>query len=327
MRWLLPRVLLVSALLLVTALLLPVAPAMAQETAAPVQDGPRTTFTSGVDAVSVSVAVRSRRGRVVSDLTEADFTVLDTGEPVEIDTFYADEGPISLAILLDISGSMAVGGNMDRARDAVAVTARNLQNEVDEAALFTFDSELREVVGFTHDLAHVHSVSLEGRPWGKTSLYDAIAETARSVSARANHHRALLVITDGEDTGSALTPAQVSGIASSIDVPVYLLTVSTPIDHTGGVFEAHGPERARTTATLLELAQWTGGDMRLASTPAHLVTGVREVLAELRHRYVISFEPGERPGWHPIEIRTRKGDFIVRARGGYVSGPARDGAS
>jgi Ca-activated chloride channel family protein len=316
MRWLLPLVLLVSA---------PVA--TAQEPVDPVQDRSRATFSSGVEAVTVSIAVRSRSGRVVSDLTEADFTILDSGEPVAIETFYAAEGPISLAILLDISGSMAVGGNMDRAREAVAVTARNLQDEIDEAALFTFDSELREVVSFTHDLAHVHEVSLEGRPWGKTSLYDAIAQTATAVSRRANQHRALLVITDGEDTGSKLTPAQVSGIASSIDVPVYLLTVSTPIDHTGGQFEAHGEARARTTATLLELAQWTGGDMRLASTPAHLVTGIRDVLAELRHRYVVSFEPGERPGWHPIEIRTRKGDLVVRARGGYVSGPLRGGAS
>jgi Ca-activated chloride channel family protein len=324
MRWLLALLLLVPAPA-VSAQETPAA--SAQETAEPTQDRSRATFTSGVEAVTVSIAVRSRRGRVVADLTRADFTVLDSGEPVEIDTFYAAEGPISLAILLDISGSMAVGGNMDRAREAVAVTARNLQNEIDEAALFTFDSQLREVVSFTHDLAHVHSVSLEGRPWGKTSLYDAIAQTATAVSRRSNQHRALLVITDGEDTGSELTPAQVSGIASSIDVPVYLLTVSTPIDHTGGALEAHGEARARTTATLLQLAQWTGGDMRLASTPAHLVTGVREVLAELRHRYVISFEPGTRPGWHPIEIRTRKGDLVVRARGGYVSGPARDGAS
>jgi VWFA-related protein len=252
-----------------------------------------------------------------------DFTVLDTGEPVEIETFYTGDGPISLAILLDISGSMAVGGNMDRAREAVFVTTRHLRDQSDEAALFTFDSQLREVVGFTRDLAHVHDLSLEGRPWGKTSLYDAIAQTATGVGARANQHRALLVITDGQDTGSELTPAQVSGIASTIDVPVYLLTVATPVDHTGGRLAAHGPARAATTATLLELAQWTGGDMRLASTPAHLVGAVNDVLSELRHRYVISFEPGARPGWHPLEIRTRKDDLVVRARGGYVSGPSR----
>jgi len=327
MRWLLALLLLVPAQAGTAGQQAPTAEQQA-DTAEQRADTPepQATFRAGVEAVTVSIAVRSRRGRVVDDLTEGDFTVLDTGVPVAIDTFYAAEGPISLAILLDISGSMAVGGNMDRARDAVAMTARNLQDRVDEAALFTFDSELREVVSFTQDLARVHSVSLEGRPWGKTSLYDAIAQTATAVGARANQHRALLVVTDGEDTGSDLTPGQVSWIASAIDVPVYLLTVATPIDHTGGEFEAHGEKRARTTATLVELAQWTGGEMRLASTPAHLAAAVRDVLAELRHRYVISFEPGARPGWHPIEIRTRKGDLVVRARGGYVSGPSGGGS-
>ena len=83
----------------------------------------------------------------------------------------------------------------------------------------------------------MRQVSLEGKPWGITSLYDAIDETARLVGERANKHRALLVITDGVDTGSKLTPPQVSGVASSIDVPVYLLTVVNPADHPGGEFQ------------------------------------------------------------------------------------------
>jgi VWFA-related protein len=287
---------------------------------------PQATFKSGVDLVTLSVAVRTEKGRVVQDLQSADFTVLDSGRPTKIVDFYVGDSPISLAILLDISGSMAVGGNMDRAREAVNVATMNLRGEEDEAALFTFDSELRQVVGFTKDLENVRRVSLKGTPWGKTSLYDAIGDTATSVSERANRHRALLVITDGVDTGSRFTAAQVSAVASSIDVPVYLLTVVTPLDHPGTEFEVTSDGRSTQTSTLDDLARWTGGDMRIASTPAHISMAVQDLFTELRHQYLISFEPGVRPGWHPLEIRTRKKGLVVHARGGYMSGPSRTGS-
>jgi len=287
---------------------------------------PQATFKSGVDLVTLSVAVRTEKGRVVQDLQSADFTVLDSGRPTKIVDFYVGDSPISLAILLDISGSMAVGGNMDRAREAVNVATMNLRGEEDEAALFTFDSELRQVVGFTKDLENVRRVSLKGTPWGKTSLYDAIGDTATSVSERANRHRALLVITDGVDTGSRFTAAQVSAVASSIDVPVYLLTVVTPLDHPGTEFEVTSDSRSTQTSTLDDLARWTGGDMRIASTPAHISMAVQDLFTELRHQYLISFEPGVRPGWHPLEIRTRKKGLVVHARGGYMSGPSRTGS-
>jgi Ca-activated chloride channel family protein len=287
---------------------------------------PQATFKSGVDLVTLSVAVRSENGRVVRDLQKSDFTVLDAGRPAKIVDFYAGDSPISLAILLDISGSMAVGGNMDRAREAVSVATMGLRTRTDEAALFTFDSELQQVVGFTKDLERIRRVSLNGTPWGKTSLYDAIADTATSVSERANRHRALLVITDGVDTGSRLTAAEVSSVASSIDVPVYLLTVVTPIDHPGTEFEVASDGRSTQTATLDDLARWTGGDMRIASTPAHISVAVQDLFTELRHQYLISFEPGDRPGWHPLEIRTRKKGLVVHARGGYMSGLSRSGS-
>ena len=286
----------------------------------------QATFKSGVELVTVSVAVRTEGNRVVRDLQRTDFTVLDTGQPTKILDFYAGDSPISLAILLDISGSMAVGGNIDRAREAVNVVTTTLRSEGDEAALYTFDSELQEVVEFTKDLDHIRRVSLKGTPWGKTSLYDSIANTATAVSRRSNKHRALLVITDGVDTGSRLTPGEVSAVASSIDVPVYLLTVVTPIDHPGTAFEVTADGRSARTATLADLARWTGGDMRVASTSAHISEAIQDLFMELRHQYLISFEPGNRPGWHPLEIRTRKKGLVVHARGGYMSGPSRNGS-
>jgi uncharacterized protein (DUF58 family) len=95
-------------------------------------------------------------------LSRDDFQVLDTGAKRAIRDFHAGDAPISLAIVLDISGSMAVGGNMDRARQAVAFAVGMLSGEHDEAALFTFDAKLQEVVTFTKDVDVIRQVSLEG---------------------------------------------------------------------------------------------------------------------------------------------------------------------
>lgn len=292
---------------------------------APVQSG--VTFRSAAEAVVVAATVRDGRGRIVRNLKRADFEVLDSGFAKPIQEFHSGNAPISVAVLLDISGSMGVGGNMDRARHAVAVATGHLTDEADEAALFTFDSTLQQVVGFTRDLARVRRVSLEGKPWGKTSLFDAIASTAQAVAERDNRHRAVLVITDGVDTGSQMTAQAVSAIASSIDVPVYLLTVVHPLDHKGGQHAVLATDgRTAEIATLEDLARWTGGTMRIASEPAHTTKEMKDLFAELRHQYLIIIEPGPRPGWHPLEIRTRNRDLVVHARGGYTTTPSPSGS-
>ena len=282
----------------------------------------RPTFRGGVEAVTLSVAVRDRRGRAVTDMTSRDFVVLDNGISRVIRAFIPDEAAISLAVLLDISGSMAVSGNMDRARRVVEQTMARLQPGRDEAALLTFDSELRDVRAFTTDLARVASVSLAGRPWGLTTLYDAVAETARRVGDRPNPHRAVLVVTDGVDTGSRLTAAAVSGMASSINVPVYLVVVAAPIDHPAHRLAALDIDGATTaTATLEDLTRWTGGDMAIVSSAEESAEAVAGLVGALRHQYLITFEPESRPGWHPLEVRTTRRRLSVHARGGYMAGP------
>jgi VWFA-related protein len=314
-----------AAVMAAMLVLLALQPAPAQTQGAGEQGAaPQITFKSSVEVVTVTASVRDGRGRIVRHLKKTDFEVIDTGAPREIKDFYAGESPISLAVLLDISGSMSVGGNMDRARHAVSVATSSLGMAADEAALFTFDSVLQEVVGFTTDLERVRRLSLQGKPWGQTSLYDAVAQTARTVAERANRHRAVLVITDGVDTASRMKAAEVSAIASSIDVPVYLLTVVNPVDHPAGEFGVLQTDgRVAETATLADLARWTGGDMRIASMPEHTLEAIGDLFLELRYQYLITFEPGQRPGWHPLEIRTRKKNLIVHARSGYTAGPSR----
>ena len=141
------------------------------------QSETRPSFRSGVEMVSVSAVVRDRRGRLVRKLTREDFRVLDGGESRPILNFWSDEAAaVSVGVLVDTSGSMSVGSKM---ADAQSSTDRLLARlrPADESAVFVFDSELRELEPFDTDhLRRGESLS-NVRPYGVTSLYDAIAET------------------------------------------------------------------------------------------------------------------------------------------------------
>jgi hypothetical protein len=134
----------------------------------------------------------------------------------------------------------------------------------------------------------------------------------------------VVVLTDGIDTASRMTPAQVSAKAAAIDVPVYIIAVVLPIDDPGSDRATPGAHRTAPASigTIEDLARWTGGALYYSSTSASAYQAARSVVDELRHLYLIAFEPGAAPGWHPIEIRTSQKDFVVRTRGGYVAGPA-----
>jgi Ca-activated chloride channel family protein len=269
----------------------------------------------------MTAAVRDRKGQAVRNLTRADFEVLDSGAPTEIKDFYTGDYPISLAVLIDISGSMAVGGNIERAREALSLAAAGLRPGFDEAAIFAFDAGLHRMVEFTSDVERFRRIRLEGHPWGTTSLYDSIAGAAEALSERPHLHRAVLVVTDGVDLGSRLTPQEVSTIASSIDVPVYVLVVATPVDQAADIQGSKDePENGRMRqVTLEDLARWTGGDTRVSSSTQQTAGVVQDLFTEIRHRYLITFDPNARAGWHAVQIRTRNRNLVVRSRGWYRS--------
>ena len=284
------------------------------------------TFKSGVDLVTVTATVRDRKGRLVKGLEAADFEVLDRGESRRISDFRADPSPVSLAILFDISGSMRVADRMLAAKFAAHHVLSWLEPGRDEAALFSFDSRLHEVAPFTVDTRTLQGALGEVDPFGATSLHDAIAEAAHRAAERTGRRRAVVVITDGLDNGSGLTPSEVSGIASAIDVPVYILATVLPIDHLGREGALPRPATEGDDNTIENLATWTGGAFFYVSTPSDTSNASRQVLDELRTQYVIAFESATAEGWRPLEIRMRSKDnkdYVVRARSGYVAGGSR----
>lgn len=314
-RGLLAAVVSCAALTLVTGS----SPGLAGALAAQDEQPPR--FKAGVARVTVGVTVRDGQGRLVTDLGADDFTVLDSGVAKPLTDFQVGARGISIAAVIDGSGSMSLAGRIQLARQALGGLFAALGEE-DEAALFTFDSVLREVQPFTRDSAELQSRLERIRPFGSTAIHDAIAQAARAVTTRTHTRRAVLLVTDGFDTSSELSASDASAIASSVDVPIYILGVEPSKRRTTRVERCAGPGGGK-SADLACLALWTGGAFSVARNPEEAGTAVEQVVSELRHQYLLAFEPGTEPGWHSIEVRARGGRLSTRTRTWYWVSTAR----
>jgi len=156
------------------------------------------------------------------------------------------------------------------------------------------------------------------RPFGVTSLFDAIAETGNILARTGGPRRAVIALTDGADNASTLTPEAVSTLASSIDVPVYVIIVVSPFDAgRGSTIDDERMEQLM-SGPLANLARWTCGEIYTGLGTAEASQVARKVVLELRQQYLIAFEPEPHPGWHPIVLRTRDNDLVVRTRGGFT---------
>jgi VWFA-related protein len=193
----------------------------------------------------------------------------------------------------------------------------------DEAAVYTFDTQLQEVTSFVTGLQALPETLALLTPFGATSLHDAIAQTAERVGTREGRRRAVVVLTDGLDNASKLSPSQVSAMASAIDVPVYVIGVVSALDNPTAPLATVPSTKSPLTGALADLANWTGGRSFVVSTPADRSLAARQLIDELRHQYLIAFESSGQPGWHPLVVRTRDKHLTVRARNGYFAGQSR----
>jgi Ca-activated chloride channel family protein len=279
----------------------------------------RPTFKASVARVTLSATVRTSRGRPITNLQASDFQLFDSGQPRPIVDFRTDPTPVSIGFLVDFSGSMGVAARRAAAREQMHHLISWLEPGRDRAGLFVFDKTLQPLQPLAPApgsiMAHLDSVK---KPFGSTSLWDAIAETGSLLAENSGPRRAVVALTDGSDNSSRLTASEVSGLASSIDVPVYIIVVQSPYDFDGRASVNQADIDAMLNGPLGNLARWTGGEIYTGLGAAQASKVASQIVTELRQQYLIAFEPDGRPGWHPIELRTKNPDLVVRARSGYI---------
>jgi Ca-activated chloride channel family protein len=270
------------------------------------------TLKVDVDLVLATVTVTNRDGKFVTGLEKENFKITEDKVPQEITYFSSEDVPLSVGIILDVSGSMK-----DKLKTAVeaAVTFMKGGSPDDEYFLVEFSDRPTETAEFTTDIAKLQSRFMLSTPKGRTALFDAIYMGLAKLEEGNNTKRALLLITDGEDNRSRYTFSNVKEFVKEKDVQMFAIGISN------GSMDATA-EQGR--ALLRDLAAISGGNSFFPSSVYRLEEICRNIATELKYQYVLGYHSTNeaRDGeWRKIKVTAEypKNKLTVRAKAGYYA--------
>ena len=235
------------------ALAVIVASAFAALSAETPQDQQSFRFRTGVELINVTATVTDRDGRFVSGLRKEDFRLYQDDKLQTITHFDNERVPVSLGIVLDTSGSMA-GEKMAAAREALNRFLFDLLNREDEVFLYRFDGAPQLVAEWTTDKRRIADELFRIQPRGGTALYDAVAEAVPMAQTGRHRKKALVIISDGNDTSSRTDVMAVKELIRETEVLVYAI----------------GIDAQMTTSDTLRLPDWRSRIRFLAQGPTPL---------------------------------------------------------
>jgi Ca-activated chloride channel family protein len=265
-----------------------------------------------VDLVLATVTVTDRNGRFVTGLEKENFKIAEDKVPQDIVYFSSEDIPLSVGIILDVSGSMK-----DKLKTAVeaAITFMKGGSPDDEYFLVEFADKPTEIEDFTNDISKLQSRFLFSKAKGRTALYDAVYRGLSKLEQGNNQKRALLLITDGEDNRSRYTFSNVREFVKEKDVQMYAIGI------TNGWADSSA-EQGR--ALLRDLAAISGGNSFFPSSVYNLENICRNIATELKFQYVLGYhstnqaKDGE---WRKIKVSAEypNNKLTVRAKQGYYA--------
>ena len=190
----------------------------------PAQEPQAFKFRTGVELINVNATVTDQSGRFVSGLSKDDFRVFEDEQPQNVTHFSAERVPVSLGIVLDTSGSMD-GEKMYAAKQALERFLFQLLDPEDEVFLYRFDNQPELVEGWTRDKRRISDVLRRIQPRGGTALYDAVAEAVQLAQQGKNKKKAVVIISDGNDTSSRTDVFAVKQLIRETEVLVYAIGI------------------------------------------------------------------------------------------------------
>lgn len=273
--------------------------------------------TVSVNYVMIPFTALGANGVPITDLRERDVKLFVDGVPVKTDLFEKSmNAPVSFAVIIDGSGSMALAGKLEAAM-AAAQTLVAGARPGDEFALFRFDNRrVHEVVPFTKDGAAIIKGLQTIKPYGKTAFFDAIAAMPAKLETASNPTKAIVLISDGIDNASRLTRLQLAAKLEGVSIPIYALAPRDP-----KLPRRRGPvtESLTDLDVLEEVASATGGKLFVGNKPQHFASAVSTLDRALRAQYLIGFPPTGTGAvkYRRISLETASRVRSVRVRGGY----------
>lgn len=276
-----------------------------------------------VRAITLAVTVQDARGRFVNNLTEKDFNVFENNKKKPLTYFSHDFGsPLSLTVLLDVSGSMALDNKLAECKAALRRLATELLRPRDEIALLIFaDGEVEVAARHSTDKSEFLRVLERTEAYGRTALNDAVAVSPEFATRARNEKRALLLLTDGIENDSQTTPDQALEIARRVDVPIYTIGYKIPLTEQLRLSHKRSasPTRTGIVETLDKFSRATGGQAFFLNEPSELDEVVRAIRNEQAHQYIIGYtsyqDTSELYRW--IRVTTPNYKHKVRTRQGY----------
>ena len=265
--------------------------------------------------VLVSVSVTDPMQRIVTGLHEDNFEVFEGKTPQTIRHFSSEDVPVSLGIILDVSGSMA--DKIGRVKDAV-IQFCDTANPQDEFFLISFADQPRLAGDFTTNPEDIKKDLLFVAPKGRTSLLDAVYMGLHRMKRARYGKKALLIISDGGDNHSRYGEREVKALARESDVMIYSI----------GIFDRYVPTLEEQLGPMLlsEIAEPTGGRAFTIDATNALAPVARHIGEELRTQYVLAYRPQDARHdgkWRRIRVRLRlprKLAFLqAHARTGYYA--------
>lgn len=272
-----------------------------------------------VRLVLLRAIVQDKKGRVVTDLKQEDFKVYEDHFQQKISHFDVElSEPVSMAFLLDVSGSMRLLDRIEEAKMAIKYFVTSFR-EKDRFALLIFaDSQAEMVQDFTEDKQQFLSVLEPIYAYGQTALNDAVALAPNIVDKYAQGKKAIVLISDGMDNFSQLSTEESLSIAKEFDIPIYVIAFADLPKKLMGKKDAV-PLKME---TLSKTAEETGGLLFRVEDPIELKEAISQIEYELRYQYIIGYSP-RRVIWdgdyRKLKLETNRKDLTVRTRKGYYA--------
>jgi len=312
-------------------------------------------FKSGVELINVTATVTDGSGRFVPGLHQDDFIVYEDDQRQEVTHFSSDRVPVSLGIVLDTSSSMA-GEKIDAAKNALDRFLYDLLDRQDEIFLYQFSNDPMLLQPWTTDRQLLSRALGRVIPHGGTAMYDAVAEAVPLTQRGQHRKKALIVLSDGNDTSSATRLRDVQHQIRESEALVYAIGIDCGAEsgrtRTSGVFQqrrgpfpfplpfpggrggwprppVQQPPRGWTSpcsdpvnvAALRDLTDDSGGRTEIIRNPQDLNPATANIADELSKQYYLGYpSSGKKDGrWHAIRVEVRNRNLRVRARRGYVA--------
>ncbi len=268
-----------------------------------------------VNLVLVPVTVTDPLNRLVTGLEKQDFFLYENNALQKIKSFSAEDAPVSIGIIFDLSGSMS--DKINRARNSILEFLRTA-NPQDEFFVIGFNDRPELITDFTNSVDNIESRLLTVKPGHRTALLDAIYFGLNKMKQAKNERKALLVVSDGGDNRSRYTESEVRAVVRESDVQIYSI----------GIFDQYAPTREEQLGPILlhDVSEETGGQLFRVDDLADMADIATKISAELRNQYVLGYrsEDAKRDGkWRKLKVKLVPPEGLpqltVHARTGYYA--------